>query len=71
MSNIQHSTFNVQRAGWWRGRSHADAPDIDGAVYVKGVERGASERRSVRTGEFARVRIVGAAEYDLVGEVVG
>ncbi len=46
---------------WWKGRSHADAPDIDGAVFVRG---------DVKAGEFARVRIVGATEYDLVGEVV-
>jgi ribosomal protein S12 methylthiotransferase len=48
-------------ASWWRGRSHADAPEIDGAVFVRG---------DVRAGEFARVKIVGATEYDLAGEVV-
>ncbi len=43
----------------WRGRSHADAPEIDGSVQVRGTPR---------VGEFARVRITGASEYDLTGE---
>jgi ribosomal protein S12 methylthiotransferase len=43
----------------WRGRSHADAPEIDGSVRVRGTPR---------VGEFARVRITGASEYDLTGE---
>lgn len=42
------------------GRSESDAPDIDGRVYVRGTLPG---------GEFARVRIVGAEDYDLIGEV--
>jgi ribosomal protein S12 methylthiotransferase len=40
-------------------RSHADAPEIDGSVLVKG---------DARAGEFAMVRITGASEYDLTGE---
>jgi ribosomal protein S12 methylthiotransferase len=42
-------------------RSHADAPEIDGSVLVKG---------DARVGEFAMVRVTGASEYDLTGEVV-
>ena len=41
-------------------RSHADAQEIDGSVLVKGDARG---------GEFATVRITGASEYDLTGEI--
>jgi len=43
------------------GRSHADAPEIDGKVFVRG---------GVKPGEFAQVKITGAAEYDLTGEVL-
>jgi ribosomal protein S12 methylthiotransferase len=43
------------------GRSHADAPEIDGTVKIRG---------PVRVGEFARVRITGAAEYDLTGQAL-
>jgi ribosomal protein S12 methylthiotransferase len=42
------------------GRSVADAPEIDGVVYIK-------SRRSLRPGEFARVKIHRAGEYDLWG----
>jgi len=45
-----------------RGRTEGDAPEVDGAVLIPG---GTAE-----TGEFARVRITGATEYDLLGEEV-
>jgi len=40
-------------------RGEADAPDIDGRVYIKG---------KLPSGEFASVRIVGHTDYDLVAE---
>ncbi len=45
--------------GGFVARSHADAPEIDGSVQVTGAGR---------VGEFARVLITGASEYDLTGE---
>jgi ribosomal protein S12 methylthiotransferase len=48
-------------------RSYADAPEIDGVVHVL-PPRKASTR--LRTGEFARVRIVATQGHDLVGEPV-
>jgi len=47
-----------------KGRSMADAPEIDGAVYV-------ASRRPLRVGEIATVKIERADEYDLHGSVVG
>src|SRR6185312_14882882 len=47
-----------------KGRSKGDAPEIDGAVYVK-------SRRPLRVGEFATVKIERADEYDLHGTAVG
>jgi ribosomal protein S12 methylthiotransferase len=41
------------------GRGEADAPDIDGRVYVRG---------KLRIGEFAEVKIVGHTDYDLIAE---
>ena len=38
-------------------RGEADAPDIDGRVYVKG---------KVPVGKFARVKIIGSTDYDLI-----
>jgi ribosomal protein S12 methylthiotransferase len=40
-------------------RSHADAPDIDGRVYVRG---------DLPPGQFARVKVVGHTTYDLIAE---
>ncbi|UFZ05658.1 30S ribosomal protein S12 methylthiotransferase RimO [Bradyrhizobium ontarionense] len=47
-----------------KGRSKADAPDIDGAVYV-------SSRRPLRVGEIVTAKIDRADEYDLHGTVAG
>jgi ribosomal protein S12 methylthiotransferase len=52
----QLSTLNYVVA-----RGEADAPDIDGRVYVRG---------KVPIGEFARVKIVGHTDYDLIAEPV-
>jgi ribosomal protein S12 methylthiotransferase len=42
-------------------RGEADAPDIDGRVYVRG---------NLPRGEFARVRVIGHTDYDLIAESV-
>ena len=47
-----------------KGRSMADAPEIDGAVYL-------TSRRPLRVGEIASVKIERADDYDLHGTVVG
>jgi ribosomal protein S12 methylthiotransferase len=47
-----------------RGRSKADAPDIDGGVYL-------SSRRPLRVGEIVTARIERAEAYDLHGSVAG
>src|SRR5262245_34410870 len=54
------------RKGQLRGRygvasSENDAPDIDGRVYVRG---------ELPLGQFARVRVTGHTDYDLVAEPV-
>ncbi len=41
------------------GRGEADAPDIDGRVYIRG---------KLPVGDFAQVRIVGHTDYDLIAE---
>lgn len=40
-------------------RGEADAPDIDGRVYVRG---------KLPVGEFARVKIIGHTDYDLIAQ---
>lgn len=44
------------------GRSYADAPDVDGYVFVNTGE-------ALETGDFVTVQISGALEYDLIGEL--
>lgn len=44
------------------GRSMYDAPDIDGVVYVH-------TERSLKVGQFVKVKITDAMEYDLIGEM--
>jgi len=43
------------------GRGEADAPDIDGRIYIRG---------RLLVGEFAKVKIVGHTDYDLIAEPV-
>jgi ribosomal protein S12 methylthiotransferase len=40
-------------------RGEADAPDIDGRIYIRG---------KLPVGEFARVKIIGHTDYDLIAE---
>ena len=47
-----------------KGRSKADAPEIDGAVYL-------SSRRPLKVGEIVTAKIERADEYDLHGSVAG
>ena len=43
------------------GRSYADAPDVDGKVYFTSPTR-------VAVGEFVKVEITEALDYDLIGK---
>ena len=45
------------------GRTYRDAPDIDGYVFIQTSE-------NLMSGDFVKVRITGAYEYDLIGELV-
>ena len=47
------------RGNYLIARGEADAPDIDGRVYVRG---------KLRLGEFAQVKVVGHTDYDLIAE---
>ena len=45
------------------GRSYADAPDVDGKVYFKSEE-------PVSVGDFVKIEVTEALDYDLVGEII-
>jgi ribosomal protein S12 methylthiotransferase len=52
----------AQQDGWLIGRSHRDAPDIDGLVFFKG---------EARPGDLVDVEVTEAEPYDLFGQQVG
>lgn len=45
------------------GRTYRDAPNVDGLIFVNTEEE-------LMTGDFAKVKVTGAAEYDLIGELM-
>ena len=57
--NTLNSELGTQN--YFVGRGEADAPDIDGRVYIRG---------KLPIGEFSRVKIIGHTDYDLVAEPV-
>jgi ribosomal protein S12 methylthiotransferase len=49
--------------GHFHARSHADSPDIDGLVRIKG--------KSLRPGDIVRAKVTGADGYDLAARAIG
>ncbi len=45
------------------GRTYRDAPDVDGYIFINTEE-------TLMSGDFAKVRVTGACEYDLIGELI-
>ena len=56
-------TDGRDRDGYF-GRSYGGAPEIDNAVLFH-------SDREIKAGEYVRVKVEHALEYDLVGRVVG
>jgi ribosomal protein S12 methylthiotransferase len=51
------------------GRGEADAPDIDGRVYILAApKQSEGGRGQLPIGEFAKVKIIGHTDYDLIAE---
>ena len=45
------------------GRTYRDAPNVDGLIFINTDEE-------LISGDFARVKVTGASEYDLIGELI-
>ena len=45
------------------GRTYKDAPNVDGLIFVESEEE-------LISGVFARVKVTGALEYDLIGDII-
>ena len=66
ISSWEHGLIRGEDAGalalkgrYTIARGEADAPDIDGRVYIRG---------KVPVGQFCKVRIIGHTDYDLIAE---
>jgi ribosomal protein S12 methylthiotransferase len=49
------------KGNYFVARGEADAPDIDGRIYIRG---------KLPIGEFAKVKVIGHTDYDLIAESV-
>jgi ribosomal protein S12 methylthiotransferase len=58
-AEIQNAKFKTQN--YLIARGEADAPDIDGRIYIRG---------KLPVGEFGRVKIIGHTDYDLIAEAI-
>ena len=45
------------------GRTYKDAPNVDGLIFI-------NTEAELMSGDFARVKVTGAVEYDLIGELL-
>ena len=45
------------------GRTYRDAPDVDGYLFV-------DTDQQLMSGDFVKVKVTGAYEYDLIGEII-
>jgi ribosomal protein S12 methylthiotransferase len=55
--------IDEQENGTYLGRSQYDAPEVDGLVYVRA-------KKTLKAGEFVKVKITDTLEYDLVAEAL-
>ena len=54
--------YNTEE-GFYTARMYADAPDIDGCVFIESDD-------NYLSGTFLKVRITDSSEYDLIGEII-
>lgn len=56
--------IDQMKGHYFVARGEADAPDIDGRVYIR------APRGAMPVGKFAKVKIIGHTDYDLIAEPV-
>jgi ribosomal protein S12 methylthiotransferase len=64
IGGLYRTLFDRKEGKYYIGRTEADSPEVDNEVLVP------AKGKYVRLGDFAEVRITGAEEFDLYGEVV-
>jgi ribosomal protein S12 methylthiotransferase len=63
VGKVFKTLFDRVEGGYFIGRTEADSPEVDNEVLVK------SENQYVKVGDFAKIKITEAGEFDLIGEV--
>ncbi len=64
IGTFQRVLFDRKEGEFFIGRTEFDSPEVDNEVLVN------AKNNFVRIGDFATVRITGAEEYDLMGDIV-
>jgi ribosomal protein S12 methylthiotransferase len=64
IGQVFRTLFDRKEGKYYIGRTEADSPEVDNEVLVP------VKGNYVRLGDFANIRITGAEEFDLYGEVV-
>ena len=59
----QAEIMELQQEIAYVGRTYKDAPGVDGLIFINTDEE-------LMSGDFARVKVTGAVEYDLIGELL-
>jgi len=63
LETIVEGRLTEEKGNVYVGRTYMDAPDVDGLIYFE------AGSHMYMTGDMIRVRVTGANEYDLIGEV--
>ncbi len=64
IGKVFKTLFDRKEGAYFIGRTEADSPEVDNEVLVD------ARKNYVRIGDFAQVRITGAEDFDLYGEVI-
>jgi len=64
IGQVFRTLFDRKEGKYFIGRTEADSPDVDNEVLVP------AKGNYIRLGDFANIKITGAEEFDLYGEVV-
>ena len=64
MREAETRNLKLKSKNYLIARGEADAPDIDGRVYIRAADG------TLPVGEFAKVKVIGHTDYDLIAEPV-
>ena len=65
IGNTYNVLFDRKEGEYFIGRTEFDSPDVDNEVLVK-----ANSKNYIRIGDFSKVKITEATDFDLVGELI-